>query len=97
MKDILHAPPFITLLESGMKGWVMDGIAREAPTALNLENRTLYLPTRSIHRVRHRPVFWKLLNRSDSIILFLHHQEYVVHFVVDYYIYQLPNELFEIH
>lgn len=74
MKDILHAPPFITLLESGMKGWVMDGIAREAPTALNLENRTLYLPTRSIHRVRHRPAFWKLLNRSDSIILFLHHR-----------------------
>jgi glycosyltransferase involved in cell wall biosynthesis len=74
MKDILHAPPFITLLESGMRGWVMDGIAREAPAALNLENRTFYLPTRSIHRVRHRPIFWKFLNRSDSIVLFLHHR-----------------------
>lgn len=74
MKDILHAPPFITLLESGMKGWVMDGIAQEASAALNLENQTFYLPTRSIHRVRNRPIMWKLLNRSNSIILFLHHR-----------------------
>ena len=57
-----------------MKGWVMDGIAQEAPAALNLENHTFYLPTRSTHRVRNRPIFWRLLNRSDSISLFLHHR-----------------------
>jgi glycosyltransferase involved in cell wall biosynthesis len=65
---------FVTLLERGMKGWVMDGIAHEAPSALGLKNRTFYLPTRYYHRLLFTPNYLKFLGGEGVTTLFLHHR-----------------------
>lgn len=62
----------LTVLEVGMKGWVLDGIAKEAAAALALKSSRLYLATRLHHHINVRRAFAIRLLRKSDVILFLH-------------------------
>jgi glycosyltransferase involved in cell wall biosynthesis len=74
MKCHFLQTPFVTLLERGMKGWIMGGIAREAPKSLSLQNRTVYLPTRYFHKFLFHPLYLRFIIGNNTNILFLHHR-----------------------
>ena len=63
-----------------MKGWVMDGIAKEAPHSLKLQNRTFYLPTRLSHKFMFNPYLLKFLLKKKTKVLFLHHRALLKYF-----------------
>jgi len=71
---------YSTILEIGMKGWIMDGIAREAAHSISLNNSILYLPTRRMHLFNpNRLRDMRQLKHYDSI-LFMHYRPYFRYF-----------------
>ena len=67
-KHISHA----ATLEVGMKGWIMDGIAREAAASISLDTSILYTPTRRIHLMNVNRLWDIYRLKKFSSILFMH-------------------------
>ena len=84
MKCHFLQTPFVTILERGMKGWIMGGIAREAPKSLSLQNRTVYLPTRYFHKFLFHPLYLRFIIGNNTNILF-----FFFNFSVDFIIYKV--------
>lgn len=59
-----------------MKGWIMDGIAKEAADSIPLINSRIYLPTRLIHRINPSRMvdYLRLVHSRD--ILFMHFRSF---------------------
>lgn len=66
----------VTVIEKSMKGWIMDGIAKEAPMSLSLLNRIVYLPTRWYHNLSVTRIIDQFRLRHAGSILFLHHRPF---------------------
>lgn len=67
---------FTTVVEMGMRGWIIDGIAKEAAESIKLSNSRVYLPTRTIHRMNPKISweYYRLINSQD--ILFMHFRSF---------------------
>lgn len=71
-----HVTEFTSVLERGMRGWILDAIAHEAAESLPLNNRRIYLPTRRAHYLNTSQLldFYRLRNASN--VLFMHFRPY---------------------
>lgn len=63
---------FSTVIEMGMRGWIIDGIAKEAAAAISLKNTRIYVPTRRHHQLNPRRLIDLYRLRNSDDLLFMH-------------------------
>lgn len=72
----IESTNFATVIELGMKNWIMDAIARESALSLNLRNHIIYLPVRKHQMFHPRIILNPMALKGASTILYLHHRTY---------------------